>query len=77
MLQLFARRAGESNVFSIRNTLWSRVEDDLLVQVVVKYSTSDVLMYTSSLSPFIINNSISSHRNLYIGLLFTSRFITS
>jgi len=43
MLQLFARRAGESNVFSIRNTLWSRVEDDLLVQAVAKYSTSEVL----------------------------------
>jgi hypothetical protein len=43
MLQLFARRAAESNVFSIRNTLWSRVEDDLLVQAVAKYSTSEVL----------------------------------
>jgi len=26
-----------------RNTLWSRAEDDLLVQVVAKYSTCDVL----------------------------------
>ena len=48
MLQLLARRAAESNAFSVpdRNALWSRAEDDLLVQVVVKYSTSDVLMHT-------------------------------
>ena len=43
MLQLFARRAAESNAFSIRNALWSRAEDDLLVQAVAKHSTSDVL----------------------------------
>jgi hypothetical protein len=45
MLQLLARRAAESNVFLVpdRNTLWIRVEDDLLVQAVGKYSTSDVL----------------------------------
>jgi hypothetical protein len=45
MLQLLARRASESNAFSVpdRNALWNRAEDDLLVQVVAKYSTSDVL----------------------------------
>jgi hypothetical protein len=45
LLQLLARRASESNAFSVpnRNELWSRVEDDLLVQAVAKYSTSDVL----------------------------------
>ena len=45
MLQLLARRAAESNAFSIldRNALWSRAEDDLLVQAVAKYSTSEVL----------------------------------
>jgi hypothetical protein len=43
MLQLLARRAAESNVFSVpdRNALWSRVED--VVQEVAKYSTSNVL----------------------------------
>ena len=39
MLQLFARRAAESNAFSIRNALWSSAEDDLLVQAVAKHST--------------------------------------
>jgi hypothetical protein len=45
MIQLLARRAAESNVFSVpdRNALWSRTEDDLLMQTVTKYSTSDVL----------------------------------
>ncbi len=45
MLQLLTRRVDESNAFSIpdRNTLWSRAEDDLLVQVVAEHSTSDVL----------------------------------
>jgi hypothetical protein len=45
MLQLLARRAAESNAFSVpdRNALWSRAEDGLLVQAVAKYSTSDVL----------------------------------
>ena len=45
MLQLLARRAAESNAFSVpdRNALWSRAEDDLLVQAVAKHSTSDVL----------------------------------
>jgi hypothetical protein len=43
MLKLFARRAAESNSFSIRNVLWSSAEDDLLVQAVGKHSTSDVL----------------------------------
>ena len=45
MLQLLARRAAESNAFSIlgRNALWIRAEDDLLVQAVAKHSTSDVL----------------------------------
>jgi len=43
MLQLLARRATESNVFSVpdRNALWRRVED--VVQEVAKYSTSNVL----------------------------------
>ena len=45
MLQLLARRAAESNAFSIRNALWSRVEDDLLVQAVAKYTTFDVLFH--------------------------------
>ena len=45
MLQLLARRATESNVFSIpdRNALWSRADDDLLAQVVAKHSTSEAL----------------------------------
>ena len=45
MLQLLARRAAESNAFSVpdRNASWSRAEDDLLVQAVAKHSTSDVL----------------------------------
>jgi hypothetical protein len=45
MFQLLPRRAAESNAFSVpdRNALWSRAEDGLLVQVVTKYSTSDVL----------------------------------
>ena len=45
MIQLFARRAAESNAFSVpdHNALWSRAEDDLLVQAVAKHSTSDVL----------------------------------
>jgi hypothetical protein len=45
VLQLLARRAAESNAFSIpeRNALWSRAEDDLIVQAVAKHSTSDVL----------------------------------
>ena len=44
-LQLLARRAAESIAFSVpdRNTLWSRDEDDLLVQGVTKYSTSNIL----------------------------------
>ena len=44
-LQLLERRADESIDFSVpdRNALWIRVEDGLLVQVVVKHSTSDVL----------------------------------
>jgi hypothetical protein len=43
MLHLFARRAAESNAFSIRNALWSSAEDDLLVQAVAKHCTFDVL----------------------------------
>jgi hypothetical protein len=45
MLQLHTRRAAESNAFSVpdRNALWSRAEDDLLVQAVTKHSTSEVL----------------------------------
>ena len=45
MLQLLARRAAESNAFSVpdHNALWSTAEDDLLVQAVAKHSTSDVL----------------------------------
>ncbi len=45
MLQLLERRAAESNAFSVpdRNVSWRRTEDDLLVQTVVKHSTSDVL----------------------------------
>jgi hypothetical protein len=45
MLQLLARRAAESIAFSApdRNALWSRAQDGLLVQVVEKHSTSDVL----------------------------------
>ena len=45
MIQLFARRAAESNAFSVpdHNALWSTAEDDLLVQAVAKHSTSDVL----------------------------------
>ena len=36
MLQLFARRAAESNAFSIRNALWNRAEEDLLVKKIGK-----------------------------------------
>ncbi len=45
ILQLLARRAAESIAFSVpeRNALWSRAEDDLLVQAVAKYSTSNIL----------------------------------
>jgi hypothetical protein len=45
MLQLLARRAAESNAFSVpdRNALWIRAEDDLLVQAAAKHCTSDVL----------------------------------
>jgi hypothetical protein len=45
MLQFLARRAAESNAFSVpdRNALWSTAEDGLLVQAVAKYSTSNVL----------------------------------
>ena len=45
ILQLLARRAAESIAFSVpdRNALWSRTEDDLLVQTVAKYSTSNIL----------------------------------
>ena len=45
ILQLLARRAAESFAFSVpdRNALWSRAEDDLLVQAVAKYSTSNIL----------------------------------
>jgi hypothetical protein len=44
-MQFLACRATESNAFSVpdRNALWSRAEDDLLVQPVSKHSTSDVL----------------------------------
>ena len=47
MLQLLARRAAESNAFSVpdRNELCSRAEDDLLAQAVAKHSTSDVLFH--------------------------------
>ena len=38
-------RTSESIAFSVsdRNALWSRAEDDLLVQPVAKYSTSNIL----------------------------------
>ncbi len=43
MLELLARRAAESNAFSMRNALWRSAEDDLLVQAVAKHCTFDVL----------------------------------
>ncbi len=45
MIQIFTSRTAESNVFSVpnHNVLWSRTEDDLLVQAVANHSTSDVL----------------------------------
>jgi hypothetical protein len=45
MLQFLVCRTAESNAFSVpdHNALWSRAEDDLLVQSVAKHSTSDVL----------------------------------
>ncbi len=45
ILQLLARRAAESIVFSVpdRTASWSRAQDDLLVQPVAKYSTSNIL----------------------------------
>ena len=47
MIQLFARRAAESNAFSVpdRNALWIRAEDDLLVQAVAKYSLTVLLTF--------------------------------
>ena len=44
-LQLLTCRTSDSIAFSVpdRNTLWSRTEDCVLVKVVVKQSTSDVL----------------------------------
>jgi len=45
MLQLLVCRTVDSIAFSVpdRNALWSRTENDLLVQPVAKHSTSDVL----------------------------------
>jgi hypothetical protein len=47
MLQFLARRAPESNAFSVpdRNALWSRSENDLLVETVANHSTSEVLFH--------------------------------
>ena len=44
-LQFLVRRETESTTFSVpdSNALWSRSDDDLLIQDVPKYSTSDVL----------------------------------
>ena len=44
ILHLLTRRTAESIVFSEsdRHVLWNSAEDDLLVQAVTKYSTSDV-----------------------------------
>ena len=44
IVQLLARRAAESIAFSVPDgqALWSRAEEDLLVQAVAKYSASDV-----------------------------------
>ena len=44
ILQILSRRETESIPFSVpdRHVLWNRAEDDILVQVVVKYTTSDV-----------------------------------
>ena len=40
ILQLLARRAAESIAFSVpdRHALWSRAEDDILVQAVAKHT---------------------------------------
>ena len=45
IIQLLVCREDESIVFSVpdRNTLWSRSEDDLLVQDVAKYGTCNIL----------------------------------
>jgi hypothetical protein len=45
IFQLLTCRVAESNAFSIpdRNTSWNRTEDELIVQVVVKCSTSVIL----------------------------------
>ena len=45
MIQLLARRAAESNAFSVpdHNASWSTAEDGLLVQAVAKHTTSDIL----------------------------------
>ena len=45
ILHLLTRRETESITFSVpdRNTLWSRVEDGLLVETVTKYITNDVV----------------------------------
>jgi hypothetical protein len=44
-MYLLARRTSKSITFPVpdRNELWNRTEDDLLVQDVTKYSTSDDL----------------------------------
>jgi hypothetical protein len=85
MIQLLARRAGESNAFSVpdRNTLWITAEDGLLVQTVVKYSTSDVLGHdwseVASELPGTLSNSEKSvtglvilwwNRHLYLSVSF-------
>jgi hypothetical protein len=47
MLRLLARRAAESNAFSVpeRNALWRRVEDDLLVQAVGMMMMMMMMLY--------------------------------
>jgi hypothetical protein len=57
MLQLLARRAAESNAFSVpdRNALWSRAEDGLLVEKIAEKKSDPDGYYESSLHELFMN----------------------
>jgi hypothetical protein len=61
ILQLLACRTTESNTFSIRNALWIRTEDDLLVQAVAKHSTSETLFHDWSEVPLELTGHSEQH----------------
>ncbi len=70
MLHLLARRAAESNALSVpdRNALCIRTED-LLVKVVAKHSTSDVLFPDWSEVASDLPGRLSNNVKSVIGLL--------